>query len=219
VPQRERYTAQGAGIEESNTADYSGVAVDWAVIKLMTGEKQMKTSTVELSTGKGKRYLKQEGSYINVYDASEGKKYPEDRINIPLFYEIALFASCRRSYKSVMLKFFDRLRGENIPYFFTTRESLESATQACGRPGGHIAYLLGLFCRYYDKRPRNVNVVWQRCEDCNNDRCGQQEKCGDYYGCGDGVIVPLDPSALNIETIPAIRRAIRTEIFGSCPES
>jgi hypothetical protein len=157
----------------------------------MMGEKQMKTDTVELSTGKGMRYLKQEGAYINVYGDSEGKQRPEDRINIPLFHEVALFASHRRSYKNVMRAFFDQLQGENIPNFFTTRENLENATQACGKPGGHIAYLLGLFCRYYDKLPRNVNIVWTSCENCGGaTKCGNQKRCGDYYGCGNGVTCP-----------------------------
>jgi hypothetical protein len=191
-------------MEQKKNGDIGGAGI---VIR----EKQMKPVTVEILTRKGIRYLKQEGSYINVYYDNEGKRDLEYKINIPLFCEIALFTSVRKSYKNVMREFFDQLKKENIPYFFTTREDLEHATQACGRPGGKIAYLLGLFCRYYDKLPRNVNVVWQCCENCNSiERCGRVKNCGDHYGCGDGVSVPLDPS-FKIETIPDIRMAIKTE--------
>jgi hypothetical protein len=174
----------------------------------------MKNDMVELLIQDGTCCLKREGEYIFVEDCRNEEEPKTHKINISLFYKIALFTSERRSYKTVIRKFFDELQEENIPSFFATRESLENATQACGKPGGRIAFLLGLFCRYYGKLPRNVNVVLQLCEECSNTTlCGRQQKCGDFYGCGNGVSVPLDPRSFKLSDIPQIRADIKTESF------
>jgi len=178
----------------------------------------MENNVKEMLTNKGICYLKKDGKYLNIYHDRECKIQADaKRLNIPLFYKIAIYTTDKKSYKSVIREYFDDLKHENIRNFFDSRNSLENATQACGKPGGRIAYLLGLFCRYYDKLPRNINIVWQRCENCINiNQCGKKEKCGKYYGCGKGVFIPLDPK-FNIETIPELRKKIKTEIF-ECPK-
>jgi hypothetical protein len=174
----------------------------------------MNSDIVEIYCQNEKCYIKHEGQYLNIKRIKNTNETEKDRINIPLFYKIACFTSVKRSYKTVMPEFFNELKKENIKYFFRTKEDLENATQACGKPGGHIAYLLGLFCRYYNKLPRNVNIVWACCENCrsNISKCGKLKNCGNYFGCGDGVIIPLEP-VFNIDTIPNIRRSIETEVF------
>jgi hypothetical protein len=116
-----------------------------------------------------------------------------------------------------LLKFYDDLKHENIRAFPRSKENLENATQAVGKPGGRVAFLLGLFCRFYNKLPRNVNIVWSVCEKCQSyhAHCGNLNKCGDFYGCGDGVLIPLDP-VFNKNEIPSIRKKIEKEEF-SCP--
>jgi hypothetical protein len=175
----------------------------------------MNTEVVELAIQKEpwKVRIRQEGIYLHVDCDQEIKGGFKHKINIPLFHRIALFTSERRSYKSILWEFYDELRTENIPGFFITREALEKATQACGIPGGRVAFLLGLFCRYYKKLPRNVNVVHANCEKCKRTTgCSEYKKCDTHYGCGSGVRIPLDPS-FNVEKIPEIRRGIDTEIF------
>ena len=108
----------------------------------------MKNAITELSTYDGIRYLRQEGQYIYINQDSDCK-YPDAlKISIPLFYEIALYTSVKRSYKNVPRQFLGELQKENIKGIFESRVKLENATQACGIPGGRTAYLLGMFCRY-----------------------------------------------------------------------
>jgi len=176
-------------------------------------------SNEAFETQKGLLYMKQVGRYINVYSDKDMEGDIQYKINIPLFHKIALFATRRRAYKTVLSAFFEELRHENIRGLFATREDLERATQACGAPGGRVAFLLGLFCRYYGKLPRNVNFVKSNCENCNRylEKCGELSKCGDYYGCGDGVLIPMD-NAFDAKAIPKIRRSIASEVF-PCPET
>ena len=80
-----------------------------------------------------------------------------------------------------------------------------------GKAGGIIAFLLGLFCRFYKILPRNINFVWYNCERCNSDsKCGHLSKCGERYGCGNGVTRPLEPN-FNVYMIPKIRKKILEE--------
>jgi hypothetical protein len=173
----------------------------------------MSDSEITLQVKGGGCHLKQEGDYLFVDDLQREKLHRPHRISISLFHRIALFTDERRSYKNVMREFFDELQKQNIEGFFASRESLERATMAVGRPGGRIAFLLGMFCRYYGKLPRNVNMVQQACERCNNNKnCGSHTKCGPYYGCGEGVTVPLAPG-FDIKTIPELRKRIKNEEF------
>jgi len=165
----------------------------------------------EFSTPKENYYIKKEGNILNVYLDKEAKGLIRHHINISLFHEIALYTTERKSYKKIMLKFYDKLNKENLKWFFKSKQSLENAGTAAGRIGGKVAFLLGLFCRYYNKLPRNINFVWRKCERCNGfSNCGKLSKCGDFYGCGKGVIRPLEPN-FNVNTIPEIRRKIKYE--------
>jgi len=171
------------------------------------------TDVLDVSINTGKCSMRKEMNNILVDDFRENIGFQQHKINIPLFTKIACFTSVRRSYKNIMLQFYDELKNENIKGFFASKRDLENATQACGTPGGRIAFLLGLFCRYYNKLPRNVNVVLSSCEKCihnSSSNCGKLVKCGDYYGCGKGVSIPLDPS-FNIASIPEIRIGIQKE--------
>jgi hypothetical protein len=162
-------------------------------------------------------YVKREGKYLLVYEdkACLSPLRYKGKINIPLFYKIALYTKARRSYKSLLTEFFDELKSEDINRI-KSRESLKKAGSACGRYGGGLtAFLLGIFCRYYDKHPRNINVVGTRCENCKNKDisiCGSRVSCEDIYGCGKGVFSPLD-AEFNVEDIPKLRIEIETEKF------
>lgn len=163
-------------------------------------------------------YLKHEGEYLNAFYDKEAKGNILHSINMGLLYRIAVYTSVRRSYKAILLKFYDDLFGEfkkgNLRQFFQSKENLENAGRAVGKPGGYVAFLLGLFCRYYNKNPRNINFVYYSCEKCRNDKaeCGTLDKCGDYYGCGKGVSWPLAPG-FDIKTIPGLRKNIEMEKF------
>jgi hypothetical protein len=177
-------------------------------------EEKMNNDVREILIHDGKCCIKKEGKYLEADAGEKLKGKQKHRINIPLFYEIARFTSVRRSYKNVMQEFFDQLQHENIQGFFTTRENLERATMGVGKPGGHIAFMLGLFCRYYGKLPRNVNIVHANCENCGSINCGNLTKCGYCFGCGSGVLNPLDPS-FRLKMIPETRRAIKGELFSA----
>ena len=173
----------------------------------------MSNEVIEILTKKGKCRMKQDGQYIDV-DCDWGS---QRRINIPLFHRIALFTSEKRGYKTLLTRFFDDLQSEGIECFFKTRESLQKGGRNCGKVGGDVAFSLGLFCRYYDKLPRNVNVVSSECEECSGhkEKCGTLKRCSKrdgYYGCGKNVFVPLDHD-FDVKRIPHIRGSISTEIF------
>jgi hypothetical protein len=176
----------------------------------------MKSGIEKIRAKTGICYVKHEGNYLCIYrDSACQSINSRSKINIPLFYRIALYTSIRRSYKSVLQEFFDELKSEGI-IRFKSRESLARACRGCGTWGGSgTAYLLGIFCRYYDKFPRNINVVYAVCAKCkNNDlsACGTKRACGDYYGCGEGVLSPLEPE-FNIGNISAMRAEIPSETF------
>jgi len=163
--------------------------------------------------GQENLYVKRDGMYLLIYesDACLSIRY---KINIPLFYRIALYTKTRRTYKSLLTEFYDELTAEGICRF-RSRESLKRAGTACGKSGGLTAFFLGIFCRYYDKHPRSINVVHFGCDTCRNKDisvCGNLSKCGDYYGCGKGVLIPLD-AGFNVEEIPKLRVEIESENF------
>jgi len=171
----------------------------------------MNEIVTELRTNIETCYIRQEGLFLGVYN-NRGCLSFKYRINIRLFYMIALYTSVRRSYKRILQEFFDGLKEEGINHF-RSRETLARACNGCGRHGGSAtAYRLGLFCRYYGKLPRNINVVLSACENCTPSACGSKNVCGDYFGCGEGVLSPLE-SGFNVGDIPRLREEIRTEEF------
>jgi len=180
----------------------------------------MKEGVIELQTTTGictnleTHYIKRDGNFLYTYKDKDCSLI-NCKINISLFYRIALYTSIRRTYKSLLVAFFDELKSEGI-IRFKSRESLERATQACGScGGGATAWMLGLFCRYYGKLPRNINVVYVACANCKNEdlsACGKKKICGEYYGCGKGVPSPLD-SGFKVSDIPRLREEIKVEVF------
>jgi len=174
----------------------------------------MKENITELRVNRGTCYIKREGNFLHVYNdkVSVSLDRHDSRIKIPLFYQIALYTKERRSYKSVLRKFFDELKAEGI-LSIKSRETLERAGRACGScGGGGTAWLLGVFCRYYRKIPRNINVVKAVCEKCKSSTCGNKIACGNYYGCGDGVLSPLE-RGFKVKDIPILREEIKVEDF------
>jgi hypothetical protein len=161
-------------------------------------------------------YVRHEGKYLVVYKDA-GCTSDFSRINIPLFYKIALYTVERRSYKNIIRRFYEELKDEGIRGMFKTRETMEKAGMAFGKPGGRVAFLVGILCRYFGKLPRNVNVVHSNCEWCKNtdiSLCGKKSRCGEYYGCGGGVTCPMPTrTRFNVDDIPKIREEIKKEIF------
>jgi hypothetical protein len=178
------------------------------VFVIMSGEiKVIRTSTENL-------YVKREGNYLLAYK-DKACLSTIKKINISLFHRIALYTTTRRSYKSLLTKFFDELKVASLNSFHS-RETLKNAGRACGScGGGGTAYWLGIFCQYYDKLPRNINVVRACCEKCKNKEisvCGSRSNCRDYFGCGDGVLAPLK-TGFNVKNIPKMRVEIESEDF------
>jgi hypothetical protein len=180
----------------------------------------MNDSIIELQTTAGictkleKLYVKRDGKFLYTYE-DKACLSRDRKINMPLYYEIACYTSIRRSYKDLITEFFDELSFENIKGFFKSRESLKRAGRGCGRVGGEVAFCLGIYCLCRGQHPRNINVVHAPCAICRNDDplvCGKKKICGKYYGCGNGVLSPLN-SKFNINDIPIIRAKIRTENF------
>jgi hypothetical protein len=190
-----------------------GVLVTDTVAKDIIDTQRLK----ELSLNPGaagvdmdKCYVGREGNDLVIY---KDTGYIYGRINIPLFYAIARYTVERRTYKDVLTEFYDGLTNERV--ISITLPALKNAGTACGKLGGRVAFLLGIFCRYYDKLPRSVNFVGGNCEKCKNEdtsTCGKKSACGEYYGCGDGVTCPMGKE-FKVGDIPEIRAKIKSEAF------
>ena len=180
------------------------------VFFIMSGEIKV------IRTKGGNCYVKREGKYLLVYK-DKACLSRTDKINIPLFHRIALYTKTRRSYKNLLTEFFDELKVAGINRFHS-RETLKNAGRACGNcGGGSTAFLLGIFCRYYDKLPRNINVVHAGCEKCKNKDISVCEKrkrssCEDHFGCGKEVGGPLE-IGFKVKNIPKMRAEIESEDF------
>ncbi|MDR1788152.1 MAG: hypothetical protein LBR16_06855 [Treponema sp.] len=144
----------------------------------------------------GELFFEQKDSYIYVYEDDKGKKPRWDivRIPIPLYEEIYAFCkTTRRSYKTMYQKFGNQLREEaaqgGTP--FTLPPGLERGS-CFKQVGTTVADNLGYFCRFFGREQANVNIVHSTCADCysSKERCGRLNKCGDFYGCGEGVMWP-----------------------------
>jgi len=89
--------------------------------------------------GKGDLPMNRVGTYLFVYQdgTTENIWY---KINMPLFYRIAIFTSIKMSYQILVSEFYDELGDElnekTRRLLPKTRESIKTSKTNCGKTGG-----------------------------------------------------------------------------------